>query len=162
MWIIGAIIVILLFIKLLYDNGLIFNNNDVQMENKDFKGNINSSLLTDNELNFYNKLKQLTDKFDLLLFSKVRLADIFKSDDYSSFNKIRSKHIDFIITDKNTKPIFFIELDDSTHNKKSNYKRDIEKNEIFEKTNNCIFRVKIDEINSKLSELEKMLIVLNK
>jgi hypothetical protein len=157
---IGTIILILFVIlaifKWLYDENIIFPRNE-EIKVNVFSGKINEKLLTNNELDFFNKLKAITDEQNLLLFTKVRLADIFKTSDYSSFGKIKSKHIDFIICDNKTRPIKFIELDDSTHNKKSNFENDYKKNEIFKTMNIEIFRIKINEIDTKLIELKESL-----
>lgn len=78
------------------------------------------NLLTKAELNFYKSLKTfIPDNYSIMC--KVRLADIVSSDDYGKkkmygFNKIKSKHIDFIIIDNDTSEIkYAIELNDRTH-----------------------------------------------
>lgn len=54
------------------------------------------------------------DRFELL--SKVRLADIFDFSTYQEFNKIKAKHIDFLILDtRNYTPILWIELNGTSH-----------------------------------------------
>ncbi|MBB1578388.1 MAG: DUF2726 domain-containing protein [candidate division SR1 bacterium] len=54
------------------------------------------------------------DRFELL--SKVRLADIFDFSTYQEFNKIKAKHIDFLILDtRNYTPILGIELNGTSH-----------------------------------------------
>ena len=87
-----------------------FNNN----ENKNFSKK--EYLLTQNELKFYKLLKQITDKMELTIFSQVVMYEIVNCSNYSEFNKIRSKSIDFVITDSNSKIQLCIELDDTTHN----------------------------------------------
>ncbi len=60
----------------------------------------------------------------------VRLADLVYiargiEKRQSFFNKIQSKHIDFVLCNKNEiKPILAIELDDSSHQKPDRQKRD--------------------------------------
>jgi len=153
--IILVLLIILIVLKILYNANIIFPK--AEKEANEFIAKINESILTNNELIFFRKLKIITDEYDLLIFTKVRLADIFKTNDYSSFGKIKSKHIDFIICDKETKPIKFIELDDSTHNKKNNYENDCKKNEIFRSLNIEIFRIKIDEIDERLKDLKQVI-----
>ena len=66
------------------------------------------------------------------MFGKVRIADILKpikglnrSQWQIAFNKISSKHFDFVICNaEDLSIISVIELDDSSHNKKSSIKRD--------------------------------------
>jgi very-short-patch-repair endonuclease len=80
-------------------------------------------LLSKAEKSFYHVLQNcLNDSY--VIFPKVRLSDIFfvtcKEKYQSYFNKISSKHIDFLICNKqNLTPLAAIELDDSSHaNKK--------------------------------------------
>lgn len=88
-------------------------------------------LLTKNEYYFFKKLKELTDKENLQILAKIRLADLIevnnglnKSDWGKYFGKIKSKHIDFAIAD-NMKIVALIELDDSSHQKSDRVHRDI-------------------------------------
>ena len=66
-------------------------------------------LLTQNELKFYKLLKSITDKNNLNLFSQVSLYEVINAKDIKSFNKIKSKTIDFVITDTNCKVKLCIE-----------------------------------------------------
>ena len=81
-------------------------------------------LLTQNELKFYKLLKSITDRNNLNLFSQVSLYEIINSKDIKSFNKVKSKTIDFVVTDINCKIKLCIELDDATHIKENRQKRD--------------------------------------
>lgn len=89
------------------------------------------SLLTPAELSFIHSLKLAVDgQYDISY--KVRLADIVsvkqtksKSDWQKAFNKIQSKHVDFVLTDTKTADILCaIELDDASHNKPARQLRD--------------------------------------
>lgn len=85
---------------------------------------------TKNELNFYRDLVKETESLNLVLFSKVRLADIIEPKEkgttwQSQFNRIRSKHVDFVLCDlPSIKPVLVIELDDSSHDKADRQERD--------------------------------------
>lgn len=88
-------------------------------------------LLTRNEYYFYTKLIPIADKYNLQILAKVRLADLveIKSNlNYANsnvyFNKIKSKHIDFVLVD-NMKVVMLIELDDSSHQYQNRMERDI-------------------------------------
>ena len=87
-------------------------------------------VLTNREKKFYEVLKPVADKFNLTILIKIRLADFItcKAADkkvwQSSFNKINSKHIDFLLCDEQLKPGIAIELDDSTHDKEKRIERD--------------------------------------
>jgi uncharacterized protein DUF2726/topoisomerase-like DNA binding C4 zinc finger protein len=90
-----------------------------------------SNLLTPAELSFYHVLKiAISDQYDIS--AKVRLADLIsvhkgktKAEWGKAFNRIKSKHIDFVLCDKqNSEILCAIELDDQSHAKASRIKRD--------------------------------------
>ncbi|GKX30258.1 hypothetical protein SH1V18_27380 [Vallitalea longa] len=121
------------------------------------------SILTKAELKFYNTLYDVCIDLDVTLFTKVRVADIVKvksKDDYMSyFNKICSKHIDFVICDNRTlKPIICLELDDSSHNRKDRIERDKFINEVLTSIGYgvihipCKYKYDKEAIESKLEE----------
>ena len=58
-------------------------------------------LLTSDELKFYKLLKPIINRNELNLFTQVALYEIVKAKDIKDFNKIRSKSIDFVITEFN-------------------------------------------------------------
>lgn len=96
---------------------------------------LEKSLLTSKEKTFYISLKQIADEKNLIILSKIRLADIFKvpKNTYNSikwFNYIKAKHADFVLCDINFKPLMIIEVDDKTHRYESRAERDKFVNEI--------------------------------
>ena len=93
---------------------------------------IKTFLLTKKEWAFYQSLKPITDKHNLHILSKVRLADLVEvkkglnnSQKYKAFNKIKSKHVDFVLANpKNLAIKCVIELDDNSHNEIDRQQRD--------------------------------------
>ena len=92
-------------------------------------------ILSPAEYSFYKALLlQLPD--DRIVMAKMRLADIIdiekgleKSRRSSAWNRIKSKHVDFVILDKKTCTVqSIIELDDTSHQKASAQKNDEFKN----------------------------------
>lgn len=86
-------------------------------------------LLTIAEKNFYDVLKLAIEDTNYYICPMVRLADIIyvdKTDERQKyFNKIQSKHIDFLLCDADTlSPMIAIELDDSSHSQKDRKERD--------------------------------------
>lgn len=86
-------------------------------------------LLTDTEKSFYKELvNYLPSTISINL--KVRLADLIMpkkgiSNWKKAFNKVCSKHIDFVLIDRATSQVIcLIELDDVSHNKKNRLERD--------------------------------------
>jgi hypothetical protein len=81
-----------------------------------------STLLTPAERSFFGVLQQALGS-DYLIFAKVRLADILepvkdpsRSAWQKAFNRITSKHVDFVLCDKMTTSfVGIIELDDKSH-----------------------------------------------
>lgn len=122
--------------------------------NYDFNGKLNNRILTNNEYTFFYQLKRITDKYNLIIFQKLRMADIFTTYNNKDFGKVKSKHIDFTICNWYTKPIIFIELDDYSHNKHENKFRDMKKDKIFSCMKVKLYRVKVDNINLGLYEIE--------
>lgn len=110
-------------------------------------------LLTQNELKFYKLLKSITDKNNLNLFSQVALYEIIKSKNIKYFNKIKSKTIDFVITDVNCKIKLCIELDDTTHIKENRQKRDEFVDNLFKELNIKLIRIPVQSYYN-LNELE--------
>lgn len=106
---------------------------------KEIKFAVNN-ILNKNELNFYNQLLNFVKWKNVFVFSKVRLADFINIDEKNItfwekmwfFNKIKSKHIDFVITDQKSNIKYLIELDWYSHYKDyQTIKNDRFKEEIF-------------------------------
>lgn len=86
-------------------------------------------LLTKAERSFFGVLESsLSESY--LIFAKVRLADLIKVHSKTEsrqtfFNRIQSKHIDFVICDREyIRPLVAVELDDSSHKKTNRQDRD--------------------------------------
>lgn len=96
---------------------------------KDFKYKKRGGLFTKHELAFYRSLVSVAASRKLVVFGKVRLADLIepqkKETWRQAFNRISSKHVDFVLCDPvELKPVLVIELDDSTHDRKDRAQRD--------------------------------------
>lgn len=86
---------------------------------------------TISERKFFDVLQSVINgKF--IIFSKVRITDLLEAPKglgnpsfYQHFNKIKSKHVDFVICDKERLiPLLVIELDGSSHSRPDRIKRD--------------------------------------
>lgn len=112
------------------------------------------------EVKFYDLLKEiLGDKY--LLFSKVRISDLimpkYDKDKYLYFNKIKAKHIDFLICDKNpVKPKAIIELDDNSHNNPARQERDQFIDEAFANAGIPIAHIKVRSEYNKEEIIEQI------
>lgn len=98
---------------------------------KDYQYKKRTYFFTKNELYFYRDLTRAIDDSKYVLFSKVRLADIIEPRNHNStwqahFNRIRSKHVDFVLCElPSIKPALVIELDDKSHERTDRQERDI-------------------------------------
>jgi len=90
------------------------------------------------EKRFFEVLQNvINDKY--LIFSKVRVVDLLDVPKgvknpvfYKHFNKIKAKHVDFVICDKDkVAPLLIIELDDSSHYRSDRIRRDEFVNQAF-------------------------------
>ncbi len=126
-----TIITILIFVALIS----IFKIKSKENVNRDLdqsKYKKNKTLFTPAERSFLGVLNQVI-KDDAVVFGKVRVADVLSPIDNLErrnwqilFNKISSKHFDFIICDKkNLNILCAIELDGKSHNSKKRKERDI-------------------------------------
>ena len=115
-------------------------------------------LLTPTELKFYKLLKTITDELNYTLFTQVALYEIVNCKNFKNFNKIKSKSIDFIITEKNCKIKLCIELDDKTHNTNKRIERDTFINDMFKELDIKLLRIpvqnfyNIEELEQKIKE----------
>jgi len=89
---------------------------------------LRDDFLSPAEFSFYKVLWSVVGTQSTIQ-SKVRLADIFyvsrPNENAGFFNRIAQKHLDFLICDSSTmKPLFGIELDDSSHKRNDRQERD--------------------------------------
>ena len=147
------LIVILILEKII--DKLTNNNKKINKINGGFSKK--DYLLTQNELKFYKLLKNITDKYNLIIFTQVSLYEIINANNLKDFNKIKSKSIDFVITDVNSKIKLCIELDDTTHQKINRQKRDIFINNIFQELEIKLLRIPVQNYYN-LKKLEELII----
>ena len=104
------------------------------------------ALFTAAERSFLGVLEQAVDG-KLRIMGKVRLADVVKvkrqnnkSTWQKAFNKIQSKHLDFVACDSATLAVkFAIELDDKSHNQSARQERDSFLDKVLEAANIPVF-----------------------
>ena len=141
-YILIIIIIILIIDKILNKRN---DQNEPTEIKKTYKNIYNRKkyLLTQQELKFYKLIKNITDKYNLILFSQVTLYEIVTSKNIKDFNKIKSKTIDFVITDINTQIKLCIELDDTTHIKENRQERDKFIEELFKELDIKLIRIPV-------------------
>lgn len=90
------------------------------------------TLFTPAEQNFYSTLKNSVPE-GVIIFGKVRVADVLtpvkglnRSNWQTAFNKISSKHFDYVLCNQNTMNVLcVIELNDKSHHSIKRQERDI-------------------------------------
>jgi len=100
------------------------------------------ALLTKNELSFYEVLRSAM--YDYVVFAKVRLADLIDADERhrkGQTNEIRTKHIDFVICDDDSKPLIAIEVDDKSDDRSDRAARDPDVDRLFQAVGLQLIRV---------------------
>ncbi|MCK4982204.1 MAG: DUF2726 domain-containing protein [Victivallaceae bacterium] len=104
------------------------SNNNSKITNYPFE--TTNYIMSNAELNFYHSIKKVLTN-EHAIFTKVRMEDIIqvKKQNKNKFalrNKIKSRHIDFVICDTKTGKIQrAIELNDSSHNQQDRIERDL-------------------------------------
>ncbi|MDE7319372.1 MAG: DUF2726 domain-containing protein [Lachnospiraceae bacterium] len=121
-------------------------------------------LLTAAEYRFYRILKERCDKNDLLICPKVRMEDFLQVTDRQNINKyrgyIKSRHIDFIICDKDLYMLAGLELDDSSHDTDAAAVTDAFKNNVFKKIKIPLYRIPVEPkmYKSRIDEMIRDLV----
>ena len=90
------------------------------------------ALFTPAEAAFLHTLQSAIGPEDLLVFGKVRLADLLQPREglprqrfFQALNRITGKHADFVLVDRDTlQPLVAIELDDRSHARADRQARD--------------------------------------
>lgn len=161
------IIIMIILFQLLKNKNNRSSDNKIEDETKEKGINepmpyiLTNSILTKSEKTLFDILTELLKEKDITVFAKVRMADIITIDKQDKnftywFNKIKAKHIDFILCNsENLKPVIAIELDDYTHKYKSRQERDEFVDKVYKHIGLPILHInKIDKESIK-NELEK-------
>lgn len=113
-------------------------------------------LLTKEELKFYKLIKPIVQNMGYSLFCQVSLYEIIKAKEFKNFNKIKSKSIDFVITQENCKILMCIELDDTTHQKQNRIQRDDFLNKLFQNLQIKLLRIPVQNFYN-IKEIEELI-----
>lgn len=107
------------------------------------------NLLTKAEHHFYTTLIEECRDRSLLVCPKVRLEDLVYVTDKENRAKyrgyVKSRHVDFVLTDDSLCPVAAIELDDPSHDSYLAMQIDEFKNRLFETIGLPLFRIRTDE-----------------
>lgn len=105
-------------------------------------------ILTGNESEFHRLLVESAGS-EYQVFPKVGLKDVIKQTDQRDFSRIQSKHVDFIIAGNNGRTtIAAIELDDASHDDRSNALHDAAKDFFLNSAGIPVIRIRRKEAQS--------------
>jgi len=153
--------------QILEENSTNFNK-DIEThhssnEKQEFPYEKNEHLLSIAENNFYQILNKIAENSNTIIETKVRLEDLIKVPFYTPNywglrNRIKSKHIDFVLCDKGRiSPLIAIELDDSSHNKPDRIERDNFVDEALHGAGLPILHIRVQQFYNQY-EIEKQIL----
>lgn len=95
-------------------------------------------LLSENEKQAYYALLPIAEEYGFTVCPKVRLADIVLvekgTEEYMKwFNKIKAKHVDMVLCDKELNIVLAVEVDDPSHDRADRIERDEFVDKIYDK-----------------------------
>jgi hypothetical protein len=174
MWLVYTVLAIILFslVFKLYTNLVIERHLSLKKEGglEELPYRIKHRFFSRSELSFFHILDNTIDKGKYLIFPKVRLADFIdivseKDKYYHWFNKIKAKHVDYLIWDiKQHKIALAVELDGKSHESEKMKERDDFVNRIYKHVGIELERISVgtdfqngaDKICAVLSDNEKL------
>jgi hypothetical protein len=97
---------------------------------------LRDDFLSSSELSFYHVLALAVAR-RAIICPKVGLGDVFyvsrPNENFAYFNKIRQRHVDFLLCDPATmRPLAGIELDDTSHNRRDRQESDAFEDSVFQ------------------------------
>lgn len=115
-------------------------------------------LLTETEFEFCRCLRAVCDGYGMYVCPKVRMEDFIEVTTRRERMKyrgyIKSRHIDFLVCDKEFRVLCAVELDDSSHRDEEARRVDKLKNEIYQTIGLKLYRIKTtDDYRESIKEL---------
>jgi hypothetical protein len=123
------------------------NSPDANEQPEPLPYRVRDDFLSPAEFSFYKILTSIVG-IHITIQSKVRLSDIFfvaqPNKNFAYISKINQRHLDFLGCDPTTmRPLFGIELDDSSHERSERQKRDAFLNDIFQAADLPLLRIPV-------------------
>jgi Protein of unknown function (DUF2726) len=103
-------------------------------------------LFTRSENDFFGLLQRTLEGRNVMVFPKVRVADVLESTSsgLAGFNRISQKHVDYLVVSlPNFQPIMALELDGKSHGSEKQQARDAVKDQAFKSANLPLVRVPV-------------------
>jgi hypothetical protein len=121
-----------------------FENSSAKVSNFSYKRK--QFFFTRSENEFFGLLQRTLEGRNLIIFPKVRVADVLEttSGGHGGFNRISQKHVDYLLVSlPNFQPVMAIELDGKSHGSEKQQKRDADKDQGFKSANLPLVRVAV-------------------
>ncbi len=157
-----VVLVLIIILKFIFDANAsnLENDNTISDDKIPYR---RKYLLTKNELYFYKGLREIADKHNYTILTKIRMADLVEvgsgckdsKERMKYFAKIKSKHIDFALCNKdNLYPEVLIELNDNSHKDPKRIERDEFIKKVMEKSGyKLLFVFSAKDLDEKLSAI---------
>jgi very-short-patch-repair endonuclease len=113
---------------------------------------IADKLLNKAEEMTFRELNSIVEDNGLRLFSKSRLSDVILKDEIlprAIFDFYTRAHVDFVVTDQQTKPMFIVEYDGPSHADPRQMQRDQTKDRLCSDASLGILRINANHINRR-------------
>jgi hypothetical protein len=115
-------------------------------KNSNFSYKRKSYFFTRSENEFFGLLQRTLEGRNVIVFPKVRVADILETNNggLAGFNRISQKHVDYLLVSlPNFQPVMAIELDGKSHGSEKQQARDAVKDQAFKSANLPLVRVPV-------------------
>jgi Protein of unknown function (DUF2726) len=115
-------------------------------KHSDFSYKRKQYFFTRSENEFLGLLQRTLEGRNVIVFPKVRLADVLETtgSGLAGFNRISQKHVDFLLVSlPNFQPVMAIELDGKSHGSEKQQRRDAVKDQAFNSANLPLVRVPV-------------------
>ena len=115
-------------------------------KNAKFSYKRKSYLFTRSENDFFGLLQRTLEGRDIMVFPKVRVADVLEttSGGLAGFNRISQKHVDYLVVSlPNFQPLMATELDGKSHGSDRQQARDAVKDQAFKTAGMPLVRVPV-------------------
>ena len=107
----------------------------------------------------FDELRDTVDKWGLCVYPKIRVADVLRTVDNQQFERIGIQselyryalmaHFDFVVCDKDQRPLFTVEFDGPAHREPKQKARDQKKNALCKHFGFPLLRIKSDHISRR-------------
>lgn len=98
-------------------------DNDNTSDESDYLYNPKKTLITKSEQRYYQVILSVL-KDNYYVFPQINLATFISKADKKKYHNELFRNVDFLVTDKEYKPLFVIEINDKTHNEPARRERD--------------------------------------